>query len=186
MPTPSYLKRYRMERELREIPPIPELHGEFVWQAWSWDLLDLHAHVKYLSFRDEIDTCIFPSLGHRRGCGELMENIVTRVNFVPEATWLIMGPTGPCGTIQGVRDRRFGAIQNVGIVPEYRGRGLGKAMMLKALEGFRRAGLTRVYLEVTARNEGAVRLYRHLGFRSTRTIYKPVYTIHRSDECVVI
>ena len=36
------------------------------------------------------------------------------------------------------------------------------------------AGLRRAYLEVTARNEPAIRLYRQIGFRATRTIYKPI------------
>ena len=46
--------------------------------------------------------------------------------------------------------------------------------MLKALAGFRAAGLRRVYLEVTAQNVRAVRLYRVLGFRLARTMFKQV------------
>ena len=34
----------------------------------------------------------------------------------------------------------MGAIQNLGIVPEHRGRGLGSVLMMKALNGFRRVG----------------------------------------------
>src|SRR5262249_27769893 len=134
----------------------------------------------------EIDTFVFPNLGRLAGCRELMLNIVTRVNFVPQATWLVASSYGPCGTVQGGRDRWFGAIQNLGVVPEQGGRGLGELLLLNARHGVRLAGLKRAYLEVTARNESAVRLYKWLGFRSTRTIYKPVHTIHRSDECVVI
>ena len=46
--------------------------------------------------------------------------------------------------------------------------------MLQALAGFRQAGLTRVYLEVTADNEGAIRLYRRLGFATVKTVFKAV------------
>jgi hypothetical protein len=42
------------------------------------------------------------------------------------------------------------------------------------LRGFRQAGLRRAYLEVTAQNEGAIRLYRRLGFVKVRTVYKAV------------
>jgi ribosomal protein S18 acetylase RimI-like enzyme len=35
-------------------------------------------------------------------------------------------------------------------------------------------GITQVGLEVTAENHGAVKLYRHLGFRTVRTLYKSV------------
>jgi ribosomal protein S18 acetylase RimI-like enzyme len=38
--------------------------------------------------------------------------------------------------------------------------------------GFRDAGIRRVYLEVTAQNTGAVRLYQRLGFRLIKTVYK--------------
>ena len=69
-----------------------------------------------------------------------MHTIVTRAAFVPEATWLLVGPFGPCGTVQGLRDKSFGAIQNLGVAADQRGRGLGKLLLLKALHGFRRAG----------------------------------------------
>ena len=66
----------------------------------------------------------------------------------------------------------LGAIQNLGIVPAHRGRGLGTCLLERALEGFRQAGLARVFLEVTADNEGAIRLYRRLGFRVVKTVFK--------------
>jgi len=78
-----------------------------------------------------------------------------------------------------VRERSgLGAIQNLGITPPHRGRGLGRALLLQALHGFRRAGLGRAFLEVTAQNEGAIRLYRRLGFRCRKTLYKAVDTSH--------
>lgn len=80
-----------------------------------------------------------------------------------------------CGTIQGIRDiSGVGAIQNFGVTPEHRGRGLGTQLMAASLAGFASAGIRRVYLEVTAQNEAAIRLYRRLGFVRVRTIYKAV------------
>src|SRR5205807_5909913 len=91
------------------------------------------------------------------------------------ATWLISGPGGYVGTVQGVMDRGpIGAIQNLGVVPEFRGMGLGHALVRQALEGFYQAGLRRAYLEVTAENASAVRLYRGVGFRRAKTLYKAV------------
>jgi ribosomal protein S18 acetylase RimI-like enzyme len=52
--------------------------------------------------------------------------------------------------------------------------GLGRALVLKSLHGFRRAGMQRVYLEVTAENTPAVELYRSIGFRLKRTMFKSV------------
>jgi ribosomal protein S18 acetylase RimI-like enzyme len=88
----------------------------------------------------------------------------------------LRAPDGsPCGSVQGLRERSgVGAIQNLGIVPAHRGRGLGAALLLQALHGFAQAGLARALLEVTAQNEGAIRLYRRLGFRRSKTLYKAV------------
>ncbi|MCA9172125.1 MAG: GNAT family N-acetyltransferase [Planctomycetales bacterium] len=80
-----------------------------------------------------------------------------------------------CGTIQGIADeQRCGGIQNLGVIPEHRGLGLGRLLLLKALEGFWLAGLQRASLEVTAQNVAAINLYRNLGFRRVKTVYKAV------------
>ena len=143
-------------------------------------LLDAHAEAKYLSFRLEIDANVFPCLGDLSGCTRLMSEISQKPGFLPLATWLAArrspaGETEYVGTIQGIVDRNgMGAVQNLGIVPEFRDRGLGRALMLRALQGFQLAGLRQVFLEVTAQNDGAIRLYRRLGFQKVRTIYKVV------------
>jgi ribosomal protein S18 acetylase RimI-like enzyme len=46
--------------------------------------------------------------------------------------------------------------------------------VLQSLAGFQAAGVSRVYLDVTARNSTAVGLYRSIGFRLARTTYKAV------------
>ena len=174
----SYFKRYKMEVELRDLPP-PMLPPDFHWRAWGEDVLAGHADVLYDSFHQEVDAVIFSSLGSPAGCVTLMNVISRRMNFVPEATWLVVGPAGPCGAIQGLHERGYlGAVQNVGVTPAWRGRGVGEALVLQALHGFRRAGLDRALLEVTAQNETAQRLYRRLGFRRSKTLYKAVPETH--------
>lgn len=170
----TYFKRYRMELNLRDLPPEAYLPAGYAWVPWRDDLIDRHAEIMFHSFRDELDAVLFPSFASQSGCRTLMRAIWSKAAFVPEATWLLAGPSGACGTVQGLRDKYFGSIQNVGVAPEHRGRGLGRLLMLQALHGFRRAGLNHAYLEVTARNDSAVRLYKHLGFKSTRTIYKAI------------
>ena len=63
----TYVKRYRMELELRDLLAVPELPPGFTWIAWRDELLDAHAEVKFLCFHDEMDSYVFPSLGHRAG-----------------------------------------------------------------------------------------------------------------------
>jgi ribosomal protein S18 acetylase RimI-like enzyme len=171
----TYYKRFRMEIDLDGARAPWTLSEPFSWVPWEEPLLDRHAEVKYLSFRDEIDAAVFPCLGDRYGCQRLMREIRRKPGFLPAATWLVACPEGYIGTVQGVMDRGpIGAIQNVGVVPAYRGLGLGRALIRRALDGFRQAGLTRAYLEVTAENSSAVLLYRDVGFRRSKTLYKAV------------
>jgi len=60
------------------------------------------------------------------------------------------------------------------VIPSHRGIGLGRALVHRTLAGFQEAGLRRAYLEVTAENNAAVQLYRSLGFRRAKTLYKAV------------
>lgn len=179
----SYFKRYRMELDLRSrifsgVRPPPGYH--FV--AWDRTLLEAFAETKYHSFRSEIDSSVFPCLGDYSGCLRLMNEISRKPGFLPQCTWLIAADRRRttaadeyCGTIQGIIDQnRMGAIQNLGVVADHRGRGLGAALMMKALEGFQQAGLSRAFLEVTSQNDSAIRLYRRLGFSKVRTVYKVI------------
>jgi GNAT superfamily N-acetyltransferase len=174
----SYFKRYKMEVDLRELPPV-ELPRGYHCSAWSPELLIAHAEVLFGCFQQEIDANVFASLSSRSGCLNLMTELSRKSNFLPEATWLLVGPSGPCGTVQGVRERKgVGAIQNLGITAAHRGQGLGEALLLQALYGFRRWGLVQAMLEVTAQNESAIRLYRRTGFRRAKTVYKAVAALN--------
>ncbi|MCC9608757.1 GNAT family N-acetyltransferase [Blastopirellula sp. JC732] len=180
--TLTYFKRYRMEIDLAEVPAQPiSPPSSYRFTAWRPDLVEAHATSKFESFRWEIDANVFPCLGDPEGCRRLMTEISHRDGFIPAATWLAefedeaSGMMVPVGTVQGVVDRSgLGSIQNLGIVPAHRGVGLGGSLLLKALQGFYDYGLQYAFLEVTAQNEGAIRLYERLGFRISRTVYKAV------------
>ena len=120
----SYFKRYKMEADLHELPP-PSLPPGFRWLPWGDEQLAGHAEVLYESFHQEIDAVVFPSLGSPDGCVTLMTVVSRRLNFLAEATWLAVGPAGPCGAIQGLHERG-----GVGRDPERRrrsGRGAAAA-----------------------------------------------------------
>jgi RimJ/RimL family protein N-acetyltransferase len=179
----SYFKRFRMEIELFDAPAAVVLPPGYALLPWQEDQVEQHAEVMFRSFHDEVDATVFPSLGDRQGSVSLMNEIRRKPGFLPEATWLLASPEGYCGSVQGVRERiGLGAIQNLGITLPHRGRGLGTALLLQALHGFRRAGLGRAFLEVTAQNDAAVRLYRRVGFRRRKTVYKAVEV--RADSLV--
>lgn len=191
----SYFKRFRMEADLAvrrqsglpsgcrpDLPPgcRPGLPSGYRFVAWNDALIDVHARTKYRAFRDEIDATVFPCLGELESCRRLMREIRGKSGFLPHASWLIAWGRSPeeltwCGTIQAVCERPMvGMIQNVGVVPEHRGRGLGAALVQQAMLAFREYGLRRASLEVTVQNDRAVDLYHRLGFRRSRTVYKLV------------
>jgi ribosomal protein S18 acetylase RimI-like enzyme len=172
----TYFKRFRMQMDLlASLPAAPALPSGYAWIPWENRLLDAHADVKYRCFRDDLDGVVFPNLSNRIGCIRLMHEITSRVGFRPESTWLIAHENCYVATVQGIADRTgTGGIQNLGVVPEYRGKGLGKAILLQALHGFRRTGLAKASLEVTATNQTAIRMYRQVGFRFRKTLYKMV------------
>lgn len=181
-----YVRRFRMEFDLlTQRLAQPSLPLGYHWVPWHPRLLERHAMAKHESFHFEIDAQVFPCLGHLDGCRSLMNEIARQHSFLASATWLITyrdpdvpatgQPVIDCGTIQGlIPALSVGAVQNVGISPAHRGLGLGRALVVKALHGFRRAGLDRVYLEVTAENSPAVELYQSIGFRLKRTMFKAV------------
>ena len=179
---PLFCRRLRLEIDLQRCDIAePVLSAGYRWIEWSPELLHRHAAVKFRCFETEKDGQVFPSLRSAEGCHRLMDYIATNPLFVPNATWLLVcdesaaGVPTDCGTIQGLASvPESGAIQNVGIVPEHRGRGLGRALVQAALCGFRASGLTHISLEVTAANLPAVKLYQSLGFLVTKTLYRPV------------
>src|SRR5229473_1537422 len=86
----SYFKRFKMEIELFDAPPAPVLPPGYYLVPWQDGLLDVHAEIMFASFLDEIDGIVFPSLGARQGCYNLMNEIRHKHGFMQEATWLIV------------------------------------------------------------------------------------------------
>ena len=119
-------------------------------------MLNAHAEVLFDSFHREIDSVIFPSLSSPTGCVTLMNVVSRRLNFVPMATWLAIGPGGPCGGYPGVagaRRRRSGSERrrHDRLARPRRRRGLSVAGVVWLPARRLATGPT----EVTARNEAA-------------------------------
>ena len=66
-----------------------------------------------------------------------------------------------------------GGIYGLGIKPEYRGRGLGRSLLLQAMDIIQKNSLPMAMLQVEAENETALTLYKSCGFitRSTMKYY---------------
>jgi [ribosomal protein S18]-alanine N-acetyltransferase len=65
---------------------------------------------------------------------------------------------------------RKGHVVSIAILPQFRRRGLAKAIINKAIEGMTYYKAKQGFLEVRVTNEAAITLYKKLGFEVTRTI----------------
>ncbi len=203
-----HFKRFRMSFGLEQELWDCSLPGDFHFVPWHPDLLALHAKAKHQSFQNEVDANVFVCFATLPSCQRLMTEIAQRDGFLPQATWMVVRGLDPhtarmveedgeelrsatlknllrsnqvCGTIQGLQlDLLVGSVQNLGVVPKYRGSGIGAALLRRAVEGFRACGLAKATLEVTADNYGAVRLYQRLGWQIEATVYKSVEIVARN------
>ncbi|MEM3457898.1 MAG: ribosomal protein S18-alanine N-acetyltransferase [Candidatus Bathyarchaeia archaeon] len=64
-----------------------------------------------------------------------------------------------------------GHIVSVAVLPQYRRKGIGEALVTKAIEGMRLYNAKQCFLEVRVTNTQAINLYKKLGFQVTRTIH---------------
>ncbi len=114
-------------------------------------------------------------MAEKDGCTHLMREITSRSNFVASD---VVGCSSECfhrPTAMWNRARtmsRDGAIQNLGVHPEFRNLGVGRALLIEALRGFRSVGCMFANLEVTMQNTAAIRLYERFGFVRAETVFK--------------
>ena len=64
-----------------------------------------------------------------------------------------------------------GHIVSVAVLPQYRRKGIGQALITEAMEGMRLHNAKQCFLEVRITNTPAIDLYKKLGFEVTRTIH---------------
>jgi ribosomal-protein-alanine N-acetyltransferase len=63
-----------------------------------------------------------------------------------------------------------GHVVSVAVLPQHRRRGVGEALVMRALEAVKLYNAKQCYLEVRVNNEEAIRLYKKLGFEVARTM----------------
>jgi len=160
----------------------PRLPENFWFAEWSKSLIEPHADILHRSFRHDSDGAVFTTFRQYNHCRHLIEMLADNPLFLPEAT-LLIGYGKPddifeyVANIQGLKlSEEIGSIQNVAVLPEYRRRGIGQALVLGALQGFKQAGVQRVTLEATTENESAVNLYHRIGFTTFRVYYREVFS----------
>jgi ribosomal-protein-alanine N-acetyltransferase len=63
-----------------------------------------------------------------------------------------------------------GHVVSIAVLPEYRGYGIGHALIEEAIKGMQKYNVKEIYLEVRVSNTTAINLYRKLGLEIRRII----------------
>lgn len=102
-----------------------------------------------------------------------------RQHIHPQLSLIAFVDDQPAGfiltAIKDIDDRKLAWNGGTGIVPQFRGAGLGRLMMQKWLEMLEQQKISSVQLEVVAENEKAVALYQSAGFEKVcqvKTYYR--------------
>ncbi|MCI0456198.1 MAG: GNAT family N-acetyltransferase [Gemmataceae bacterium] len=120
-----------------------------------------------------------PELNGVRTIEEIIEGHKAQGAYDPERWWLALLNGRPAGVllVNEVPELACWDLAYVGVVPEARGRGVGRALTILALERARQAGARELTLAVDQRNTPARHLYGRLSFElfDQRDVYLAFY-----------
>src|SRR5260370_39063748 len=90
----SYFKRYKMEADLKDLPPL-RLPAGYQCRAWAPEVLNTHAEGLFAWFEQEIHANAFASLSSRAGCLNLVPEQSLKPHFRAAAPWVLLVPCRP-------------------------------------------------------------------------------------------
>jgi mycothiol synthase len=107
-----------------------------------------------------------PELTGVRSLDEIVAGLKAAGPYRPERWWLAFLNGAPAAVIvlTPLPEGPVWDLSYLGVVPECRGSGLGRALVQRAIRKARQAGALELILAVDARNTPALRLYRAVGF----------------------
>ena len=152
----------------------PPVAADIELRRWSENDYQAAAAVITAAYRGHIDSEINDQYRTIAGSLRFLNNIVRFPGcgqFDPGSSFVAYHK--PSRTMVGlilcsrVKDD-VGHITQVCVLPEYRGRGIGEALLEANVEDLRRRRFTMLSLTVTEANRGAVELYKRLGYQIGR------------------
>lgn len=171
----GFERYWRHFLELDLMPPLPKESSSSADRVVPWNpsYLQGTAETAFRSYQNQADAEICEDYRSVAGCESYVRSLVENPGcgtFLPEASFAGLDLSGvPCGFIICSRTSAFaGMIPQIAIDPSHQGRGLGNALMSRALMRLKGLGMRTVSLTVTAKNQRAMEWYRRLGFRSRK------------------
>ncbi len=145
-----------MTRPTRDIP-VADLSESLVTRQWDDSSAPLFFHAYTEAFRGRPG---FPNWEISRW----QQAFASDEAFRPDLSAVVMeGPEPAAFSIIWVEDG-LGWITQMGVRPEWRGKGLGEALLVRAMKLFAAEGIETAALEVATNNPQARALYERLGF----------------------
>jgi ribosomal protein S18 acetylase RimI-like enzyme len=142
-----------------EIPPGSRL----TYQTYSQD----PALFQTILLRTYEGTLDCPELNGVRDVAEIVDGHQAQGIWDPGRWWLAREAGRPVAVLllMEVPDWQGWDISYLGVIPEARGRGVGRQLAARAVQVAKQAGAAQLTLAVDARNNPAKHLYRRAGFR---------------------
>jgi mycothiol synthase len=152
----------RMEIELDGAPPVPALPDGIALAPFRAGTDDALVHATMNEAFAEEEGHVADSLDAWRG------RLIEVPSFDAELWLIAWAGADVAGAAISYRDDGAGWVQGLGVRPSWRGRGLGKALLLATFGAFWERGARRIALAVDSDNPTAARrLYEAVGMRET-------------------
>ncbi|MCX5672276.1 MAG: GNAT family N-acetyltransferase [Planctomycetota bacterium] len=156
----SYMRRpIRPEDRLLEPPP------SLAWHPYSLFRHRLFARTILSTYRESLDC---PKLTGLRPINDTIATHKHTGTFRPRTWRLAIAEGKPTGVVLVSENQGRGDLVYLGVVPEARRRGIGRALMDRAIRDTAEVGLPQMGLAVDVSNIPAMRLYERAGFREIR------------------
>jgi ribosomal protein S18 acetylase RimI-like enzyme len=170
---------------LLDLPSFPEPGAAAATgmrlDRWHDRFFDPCAKLIYLSYANHVDGEINDQYRSRSGALRFLKNIILLPGcgqFVPSASFVLRQAGGDeliGAVLTSEVSPGVGHTTQICVLPGYQGHGLGRMLMLTAIDTLRTMKFNELTLTVTADNKTAVRLYEKLGFRTIKSFTAGVW-----------
>ena len=166
----SRYSRFYMELDLTRFRRMAEAPLSAFIVPWSPAYVSRAAEMTSLSYRNQADAVLSVDYRTRESCETYLRSLLESPGcgiFMPGASFAAMDEGGFLhGFIFSCRiSEKAGMIPQIAVDPSSQGKGLGNALMSRALDSMKSTGMRTVSLTVTAENRRAFDWYERLGFR---------------------
>jgi ribosomal protein S18 acetylase RimI-like enzyme len=170
---------------LLDLPSFPEPGAAAATgmrlDRWHDRYFDPSAKLIYLSYANHVDGEINDQYRSRSGALRFLKNIILLPGcgqFVPSASFVLRQAGGDeliGAVLTSEVSPGVGHTTQICVLPGYQGHGLGRMLMLTAIDTLRTMKFNELTLTVTADNKTAVHLYDKLGFRTIKSFTAGVW-----------